>query len=105
MIARVWHGKTDKRNFEAYSEFLRKQAIPNYKKCDGFQGLSFLRTIIGQEAHFTLITYWQNMEVIRNFAGEDVERAKYYPQDKEYLLEFEERVQHYEVFAPWPMPS
>lgn len=40
-----------------------------------------------------------NLEVIKNFAGEDFEKAKYYPEDKKYLLEFEEKVIHYEVFA------
>ena len=100
MIARVWHGKTDKSNFDAYSEFLRKTAIPDYKKARGIQGMSFLRNVIGAEAHFTLITYWQNMEAIRAFAGEEVDKAKYYPEDKNFLLEFEEKVQHYEVFAP-----
>jgi hypothetical protein len=39
------------------------------------------------------------MEVIKNFASEDFEKAKYYPIDNDYLLEFEEKVQHYEVFA------
>ncbi|MFI5153286.1 MAG: antibiotic biosynthesis monooxygenase [Chitinophagales bacterium] len=100
MIARIWHGKTDKSNLVTYSEFLRKKAIPDYKKANGLQGMSFLRKVIGSEAHFTLITYWQNMDAIRAFAGNDIEKAKYYPEDKDFLLEFEEVVQHYEVFAP-----
>ena len=100
MIARIWHGKTDQSKLEAYSAFLRRTAIQDYKKTAGFQGLSFLRKLVGNEAHFQLITYWQNMEVIRNFAGPDVNKAKYYPEDKDFLLEFEEKVQHYEVFAP-----
>ncbi len=53
----------------------------------------------GDTAHFTLITYWENLEVIKHFAGEDYEIAKYYPKDKEYLLEFEKKVLHFEVFA------
>jgi hypothetical protein len=39
------------------------------------------------------------MEVIRNFAGRDVDKAKYYPEDNDFLLEFEDKVRHYEVFA------
>jgi len=39
------------------------------------------------------------LDVIKNFAGVDYEIAKYYPRDGDYLLEFEERVLHYEVFA------
>jgi heme-degrading monooxygenase HmoA len=99
MIARIWHGKTDRSKFEIYSDFLKEVAVPDYSKTAGFKGLNFLRQIKGNEAHFTLITYWENLEVIKNFAGEDFEKAKYYPEDKDFLLEFEEHVEHYEVFA------
>jgi heme-degrading monooxygenase HmoA len=99
MIARIWHGKTSIANYETYTEFLKQVAIPDYQKTNGFRGLTFLRSIINNEGHFNLITYWENLEVIKNFAGQDVEKAKYYPEDVNYLLEFEEKVQHYEVFA------
>ncbi len=99
MIARIWHGKTSAPNFEAYTEFLKQVAIPDYKKTIGFKGLSFLRHIKNDEGHFNLITYWENLDVIKNFAGHDFEKAKYYPEDNGFLLEFEEYVQHYEVFA------
>ena len=99
MIARIWHGRTKVEHCEAYTEFMKTVAIPDYKKTVGFVKLSFLRRIEGDVAHFDLITYWENLEVIKNFAGEDYEVAKYYPKDKDYLLEFEEKVKHYEVFA------
>lgn len=99
MIARIWHGKTRAQHFEEYSRFMRECAIPDYRKTDGFIGLSFLRRLEGDVAHFQLMTYWENLEVIKGFAGDEYELAKYYPQDDEYLLEFEERVVHYEVFA------
>jgi len=103
MIARIWHGKTTAANFEAYTTLLKKLAIPDYTKTTGFKGLTFLRNIQNNEVHFTLITYWQNMEVIKNFAGNDFEKAKYYPEDNDFLLEFEEKVQHHEVFAFEPV--
>ena len=87
MIARIWHGKTSAADF------------PDYEKTIGFKGLTFLRNIRNNEAHINLITYWENMEVIKNFAGKDFEKAKYYPEDDNFLLEFEEKVEHYEVFA------
>lgn len=42
------------------------------------------------------------MEAIKKFAGEDYEKARYYPEDKDYLLEFEEKVAHYEVMFSAP---
>jgi len=74
-------------------------SIPDYEKTEGFKKLTFLRNIKNNIAHFTLITFWENLDVVKNFAGKDFEKAKYYPEDKSYLLEFEEEVIHYEVFA------
>ncbi len=99
MIARIWHGKTSVENYNTYTEFLKQVAIPDYQKTKGFKGLTFLRRIKNNEGHFTLITFWKNLEVIKNFAGQDFEKAKYYPEDDNFLLEFEEKVQHHEIFA------
>ena len=99
MIARIWHGKTKVEDYEAYTAFLKERAIPDYQGTPGFVKLFFLRNIQGNEGHFTLVTFWENLEVIKNFAGEDYEKAKYYPEDEDFLLEFEETVTHYEVFA------
>jgi heme-degrading monooxygenase HmoA len=99
MIARIWHGRTRAEDYEAYTEFLKMRAIPDYRGTEGFVQLEFLRRLNSEVGEFTLITFWENLEVIRNFAGEDYEKAKYYPEDEEFLLEFEEKVTHYEVFA------
>ncbi len=99
MIARIWHGKTSIEKYEDYTSFLKQVAIPDYKKTDGFKDLTFLRNIEDNEGHFTLITYWGNLEIIKNFAGDDFEKAKYYSEDNDFLIEFEEKVKHYEVFA------
>ncbi len=99
MIARIWHGRTRAEDYEAYTKFLKARAIPDYRSTEGFIRLVFLRRLEGEVAHFTLITFWQNWEAIRRFAGKEVDRAKYYPEDRAFLLEFEERVTHYEVFA------
>ena len=99
MIARIWHGRTRLEDYEAYTEFLKERAIPDYQGTPGFIRLVFLRNIRGNEGHFTLITSWESLDVIKNFAGEDYEKAKYYPEDKGFLLEFEENVTHHEVFA------
>jgi len=99
MIARIWHGRTRVSDYEAYTEFLKVKAIPDYQNTNGFVKLVFLRNIRDNVGHFKLVTFWENLEVIRNFAGEDFEKAKYYPEDDNFLLEFEEKVIHYEVFA------
>jgi heme-degrading monooxygenase HmoA len=99
MIARIWKGRTKPEHFEEYTQFMRDRAIPDYKSTEGFVKLTFLRRRDEDFAYFELITFWQNMEVIKNFAGDDHKRAKYYPEDKKYLIDFPEEVTHFEVFA------
>ena len=77
MIARIWHGKTRIEDFEEYTEFMKSRAIPDYKKTKGFVKLTFLRNTNDDIGYFKLITFWENIEVIKNFAGENFEKAKY----------------------------
>jgi|SRR5450432_50405 len=99
MIARIWNGKVDASHYESYAAFLNQVAIPDYEKTAGLTGLVFLRNKDERYARFKLITYWENIEAIRNFAGSDYKKAKYYPEDKNFLLYFEEEAEHYEVFS------
>lgn len=99
MIARIWKGKTKIEHLEDYTEFMKVRAVPDYSRVDGFIKLTFLNRTDSNYAYFDLITFWENMEVIKGFAGDDFEKAKYYPEDEKYLVDFPERVTHYEVFA------
>ena len=98
MIARIWKGKTKLEHLEAYEQFMKERAVPDYSKTPGFVKLIFLKRTDSEFAYFELITFWENMEVIQNFAGKDTEIAKYYPEDQNFLLEFPKKVTHFEVF-------
>jgi len=97
MIVRIWHGRTRPEDAEEYLAFLRARAIPDYQGTPGNRGVSLLRRIEGDAANFLTVTHWESLEAIRAFAGEDISRAKYYPEDKNFLLEFEPSVQHYDL--------
>ena len=98
MIARVWEGQT-KNKHEVYTKIIIERDIPNYKKADGFVKLTFLKHSDNQFTYFKLLTFWQDLEVIKNFAGPDFEEAISYKEDAEYLVNFPGTVKHYEVFA------
>lgn len=98
MIARIWHGRTEVSKADAYVDFLKQSGLPDYRNTDGNLGAYILRRIEGDEAHFLTLSLWRSLDAIKTFAGEEYEKARYYPQDKEFLLEFEPTVLHYEVF-------
>ena len=98
MIARIWHGRTIIAKADAYLAFLEERAIPDYTSIPGNRGAWVLRRDEGDEAHFLTLSLWDSMEAIEAFAGEDVAKAKYYPEDRDFLLDFEPEVTHYEVY-------
>lgn len=97
MIARMWHGRVPTVKAAAYREFLNARAIPDYQSVDGNLSVHILERTEGEVTHFITLTFWRDMQSIQAFAGEDPEAAKYYPEDSDFLLEFEPTVIHYEV--------
>src|SRR2546427_422219 len=97
MIARTWHGMTAASKADAYLEVLKESGLKEYRDTPGNQGVIVLRRTEGDRTHFLLITFWESFDAIRRFAGPNPERAVYYPEDKEFLLEFEPTVTHYDV--------
>jgi len=97
MIARTWHGAVPDAKADAYETYLQLTGIPDYETTPGNRGVYILRRSAGGVTDFLLLTLWDSYESIRAFAGDDPERARYYPEDTEYLLELEPSVTHYEV--------
>jgi heme-degrading monooxygenase HmoA len=97
MIVRMWHGTVPASKAGAYREFLNTRAIPDYQSVQGNLSVHILERKEAEIAHFITLTFWKDMDSIKAFAGDDVEAAKYYPEDKDFLLEFEPKVVHYEV--------
>ena len=96
MIARIWRGVISAAKAEQYMEYLIETGLKDYRAVPGNRGVQILRRTYEGKAEFLLISLWESYEAIRAFAGEDIERAVYYPKDKEFLLELEPKVTHYE---------
>jgi len=99
MIARTWHGRVPAAKADPYYGYMLRTGLADIRSAAGNRGLLLLRSWEEDEAHYTLISFWDSFEAIRDFAGEDYERARYYPEDDAYLLEREEKVTHAEVVA------
>ena len=97
MIARIWRGVTRLADKETYYDYLVKTGLSEYKDTKGNRGVRVLRRAYDDKVEFLLITLWDSWDAIKNFAGDDYEKAVYYPEDKKFLLELDPRVTHYEV--------
>lgn len=98
MIVRTWYGRTRLSDGDEYEVFMKNRAAPDYRSVAGLEKLFFTRRNEGDVSHFLLITFWDSIDSVKKFAGENPEIAKYYPEDDEYLLEKEEHSQNYQVF-------
>jgi heme-degrading monooxygenase HmoA len=96
-ILRIWHGRTPRARAEAYARFLLERALPDYRAVRGNLDVQIVRRDEGDVTHFLTVTRWVDEAAIRAFAGDDILRAKYYPEDRDFLLELEARVEHFEI--------
>ena len=97
-ITRIWHGTTKAEHAEVYLKYIEETGMREYRNVDGNLSAKILRSIEGDICHFLTVTEWDSYESIKKFAGDEFEKAKYYAEDNKYLLEFEDKVQHYETF-------
>ena len=99
MITRIWHGRTSRHKADAYASFLAARAIPDYRSVPGNISAHVLRRDESEITHFLTVTFWESEDAIRGFAGDDLLTARYYDEDRHFLLEFEPQVQHFLVSA------
>jgi heme-degrading monooxygenase HmoA len=97
MTARIWHGVVPESKSDEYLEIQKRYGIKDYKSVEGNRGVFVFRRNEGGNTHFLLLTLWDSEDSIRRFAGDEMEIARYYPDDKDFLLEMEPYVTHYEV--------
>jgi heme-degrading monooxygenase HmoA len=100
MLARIWHGVTMADKADTFLQFVRKTGEQAYLKSPGNQGVHILRRHFDDKAEFLLFSFWDSIESIKRFAGEDYSRALYpFTEDKEFLVELEPEVRHFEVLT------
>jgi heme-degrading monooxygenase HmoA len=102
MIARIWRGATNADDAEQYLHYLERTGLAEYAATPGHRRTLTLRRIVAGRAEFLLLSLWDSMEAVRSFAGEDPERAVFYPEDDRYLVERDEHVTHFDVVHRQP---
>src|SRR3954447_14158689 len=97
MIARLWRGATTAADADAYLEYLDRTGLQEYAATPGARGTLTMCRLDGEGAEFVLVSLWDSMDAVRAFAGEEVERAVFYPEVDRFLIAGDERVTHWDV--------
>ena len=102
MIARMWRGATTRADAAAYARYVADTGMVAYRATPGNRGAHLLQREVGELTEIVTLSFWDSLDAIKQFAGEDIERAVFYPEDDRYLVERDLRTSHYEVVDDSP---
>lgn len=95
-IVRMWRGVVRTADRDAYLDYVAETGMGEYRATAGNLDAWMLSRDLGDgRTEIVTVSRWESMDAIRGFAGDDVERAVFYPEDEKYLLERDETVRHY----------
>ena len=97
MISRQWQGLAKQSQADKYIEHLRHETFPKLEEIPGFVNASILRRTVPSGVEFLIVTIWESIDAIKGFAGTDVETAVVPPNVQEMMVEYDNRVRHYQI--------
>ena len=100
MIARIWRGWTRTEDADEYARYVEDTGIRAYRSTPGNRGAYILRRAEGDRTEFLTLSFWDSVDAIKTFAGEDLDQAVFYDEDDRFLVDRETTVSHFQVEEP-----
>ena len=99
MISRVWYGWTSRENADAYEALLRTEIFRDIasRSIPGYRGIHLLRRDVKDEVEFVTIMWFESLDAVKMFAGDNYETAAVPPKARQLLSRFDSRSAHYQV--------
>jgi heme-degrading monooxygenase HmoA len=97
VITRVWRGWAPADRAQQYERHYRCDVLPVLRGVAGFEGARLLRRTTGDETEFVSLTFFDDLDAVRAFAGPDYETAVVAEEARELLVRFDDQVGHYET--------
>jgi antibiotic biosynthesis monooxygenase (ABM) superfamily enzyme len=99
VICRIWHGWTTSASADAYEEYLRADLYPRLEDVDGYRGYHVLRRPDGDEVEFVTMTWFDSLDAVRSFAGDDVGTPVITERARALLAHYDDQAVHYDLAA------
>jgi len=100
MILREWRAEIRRQDRDAYVAYVRDTGLAGYASTPGNLGSAIaVRDLDAVRSEIVTYSYWTSLEAIAAFAGEPIDRARYFPMDEQYLLTRPEKVTHYDLLT------
>jgi hypothetical protein len=97
MVCRVWRGWTKAGHAQSYDDYLRQDLFPRQLRSRGYRRYQLLRIGRGEEVEFMTMLWFESIESVRSFAGENYETPVISDKARSLLARFADRADHYEV--------
>ena len=100
MVCRVWYGWTSVSHAQLYDDYLQKELFPRVDgdlHSHGYLGYQLLRRSQGEEVEFMTMLWFDSIESVRSFAGENYEKPVISEKARSLLTRFAERADHYQL--------
>ena len=96
-ILREWRAEIRRPLKQEYVDYVTSTGLTAYRSAPGNLGACIaVRDLDRERAEIVTLSWWKDNKSIAAFAGNEIERARYFPEDDRYLLTRPETVQHYE---------
>jgi heme-degrading monooxygenase HmoA len=97
MIVRMWFGRARTETADSYAEHVTQRVLPSIATISGHRGALVLRRNAGRETEFAVLTMWDSLDAVKQFAGPEPDVAVVEPAAKALLSTFDDTVRHFEV--------
>jgi heme-degrading monooxygenase HmoA len=97
MISRHWIGVVKNQHEQDYIGHLDSTVIPNLSKENGLKNVYYLKRKVDKGVEFLIVTEWDSVEAIKQFAGEQYDKAVIDPYAKSLLISYDKKVRHYTI--------
>ena len=99
MICRLWRGWTTPENAAAYEQIVRGEVIPGIeaRRISGFRSIDLMRRETAGEVEFATLMWFDDLEAVKSFMGDDYEVAHVPEPARAVLARFDERSAHFVV--------
>ena len=101
MISRIWHGFTTKNNADTYENLLKTEIFVGIKDrhIKGYKGIQLLRRELPGETEFITVMWFDSLDSVKDFAGNEYEKAVVPEKAQKVLSRFDKTLQHYSVIV------
>ena len=96
-IIRVWYGLAEREHADSYASHVKNDIFPLFSKMRGNLGAKVLRRNVDEGVEFAVITAWDSMDAIKEFAKDDIDKAVVAEVAQPYFIRYDKHVSHFTV--------